>query len=245
MFDRLQRLLGTSGFRWGAVALGASLILLAILVLPGDRRPVSPSTPPLPEREVVEAELPTATPAPSLPQRRARVPAIEPVAEGAASPGGSGRIHGSVIMPGGEAVPEAMRVALHRYDEASALVVYDDTHVETIATDAEGQFDFADLPPDTNVLLEQDSEIKLGKTILRFAETLQQTASDLRPNTLTDYLYELSKAFSLFYDRRHGVRVIDAKPEATRLSRLRLCHLTARTLKLGLSLLGIQTVEQM
>jgi len=82
MFDWLRRLLGTSRFRWGALAFGASLILLVILVLPGDRRPVSPSAPPPPEREVAEAELPSATPEPSLPQRRARVPAIEPVTAG-------------------------------------------------------------------------------------------------------------------------------------------------------------------
>lgn len=105
--------------------------------------------------------------------------------------------------------------------------------------------DFADLPTDGAITLEHDSEIRLAKTILRFADIIEQVASELRPNILTDYLYELSKAFSLFYDRRHGVRVIDAEPESLRISRLRLCDLTARTLKLGLGLLGINTVEQM
>ena len=42
-----------------------------------------------------------------------------------------------------------------------------------------------------------------------------------------------------------GVRVIDASPDEVRLSRLKLCDLTARTLKLGLGLLGIETLEQM
>ncbi len=72
-----------------------------------------------------------------------------------------------------------------------------------------------------------------------------KVAADLRPNILTDYLFELSKAFSQFYDRKQGVRVIDASPEPVRLSRLRLCDLTARTLRLALSLLGIKTVERM
>ena len=62
---------------------------------------------------------------------------------------------------------------------------------------------------------------------------------------LTEYLYELAKAFSRFYDKKNGVRVIDAAPENVRNSRLRLCDLTARTLKLGLGLLGIETVERM
>ncbi len=104
---------------------------------------------------------------------------------------------------------------------------------------------FADLPHDTRILLDHPSELRLAKTLLRFCETIDKVAADLRPNVLTDYLFELSKAYSLFYDRVHGVRIIDASPETTRLSRLRLCDLTARTLKLGLHLLGIRTVEQM
>ena len=55
----------------------------------------------------------------------------------------------------------------------------------------------------------------------------------------------LAKAFSRFYDRKLGVRVIDAEPEALRTSRLRLCDLTARVLRVGLGLLGIETVEKM
>jgi len=39
--------------------------------------------------------------------------------------------------------------------------------------------------------------------------------------------------------------VLRAPDEATRLSRLRLCDLTARTLRLGLGLLGIEVVERM
>jgi arginyl-tRNA synthetase len=105
--------------------------------------------------------------------------------------------------------------------------------------------DFASLPADVPIVLQHESELRLGKMLLRFSEVVDQAAAELRPNLLTDYLYELSKRFSLFYDRRHGVRVIDAQPESLRLSRLRLCELTARTLNVGLSLLGIETVEQM
>ncbi len=105
--------------------------------------------------------------------------------------------------------------------------------------------DLATLDASTPILLEHESEIKLGKTLLRFAETVDVVARELRPNILTDYLFELSKAFSTFYDRRRGVRVIDAEPESVKRSRLRLCDLTARTLRIGLGLLGIRTVEKM
>lgn len=105
--------------------------------------------------------------------------------------------------------------------------------------------DYNTLDNDSPIVLEHDSEIKLGKALIRFAETIDIVARELKPIILTDYLFELSKAFSTFYDRRNGVRVIDAEPESLKISRLRLCDLTARTLRIGLGLLGIRTLEKM
>jgi len=105
--------------------------------------------------------------------------------------------------------------------------------------------DFATLPGDAPIILEHPAEISLAKKLLQFAETVDMVSRELRPNVLTDYLFELAKAFSRFYDRKLGVRVIDASPERVRTSRLRLCDTTARVLRLGLYLLGIETVEQM
>ncbi len=105
--------------------------------------------------------------------------------------------------------------------------------------------DFANLPTDAPITLEHPTEIALAKVLTQFAEKFAIVERELRPNVLTDYLYELAKSFSRFYDKKLGVRVIDATPESLRLSWLRLCDLTARTLKLGLFLLGIETIEQM
>ncbi len=104
---------------------------------------------------------------------------------------------------------------------------------------------FASLPNGDPLLLEHPTEVALGRRLLQFVETVDIVAADLRPNVLTDYLYELARSFSRFYDKRLGVRVIDASPEEVRVSRLRLCDLTARVLRVGLSLLGIETVERM
>lgn len=105
--------------------------------------------------------------------------------------------------------------------------------------------DFDALPPDLPLVVEHETEIALAKALLEFPEVVQRVADELRPHYLTDYLYNLSRKFNAFYDRERGVRVIDAEPERVRQSRLRLCDLTARTLKLGLNLLGISVVEQM
>ncbi|HOJ20134.1 MAG TPA: arginine--tRNA ligase [Armatimonadota bacterium] len=122
-------------------------------------------------------------------------------------------------------------------------MLYAYARVRSIGRRAGVEFD--SLPADLPLVLEHESEIALAKELLRFSHVLQQVSADLRPHLLTDYLYGLSRAFSTFYDRDRGVRVIDAEPESVRLSRLRLCDLTARTLRLGLHLLGIEVLEQM
>ncbi len=105
--------------------------------------------------------------------------------------------------------------------------------------------DYAALPTDVPISVEHPSEVNLALKILQFAETLDTVSQELKPNVLTEYLYELAKVFSRFYDKKLGVRVIDASPDDVRVSRLRLCDLTARVLRLGLHLLGINTLEQM
>lgn len=82
----------------------------------------------------------------------------------------------------------------------------------------------------------------LGLRLLRFSEALEEVAVDYRPNILTAYLYDLASDYARYYDK---CPVIKAEPESLRDSRFALCDLTARTLELGLSLLGIHVVERM
>ena len=99
-----------------------------------------------------------------------------------------------------------------------------------------------ELPGDAKIILAEAAEVKLAKKLLQFADTLYDVADNLRPNLITNYLFELSQTFSGFYE---NCPVLKADSEDVKLSRLWLCDLTARTLKLGLGLLGIETLEQM
>ncbi len=92
------------------------------------------------------------------------------------------------------------------------------------------------------IRLAEPAESVLGRTLLQLPETLDALAESLLPNVLCDYLHRLSSAFMAFYER---CPVLQAPDEATRASRLRLCELTARTLRLGLNLLGIRALERM
>ncbi len=92
------------------------------------------------------------------------------------------------------------------------------------------------------ILLSTPAERALGLEILRFAEALDAVLVDYRPNQLTAYLFELANRYSTFFDQ---CPVLKAETPELRTSRLLLCDLTARTLKQGLALLGIDVVEQM
>jgi len=89
--------------------------------------------------------------------------------------------------------------------------------------------------------LQEDLELVLAKHLIQLSEVLEQVATDLFPNRLCQYLFELSQKFNQFYDR---CPVLTA-PEPLQASRLALCDLTAQTLKLGLSLLGIEVLDRM
>ena len=84
-------------------------------------------------------------------------------------------------------------------------------------------------------------EIALAKHLLNFGLTLEAVAEEYRPNFLCNYLYELAGKFTSFYENCPVLKA-DA---ATRDSRLAICDLTARVLKQGIEVLGIETVEQM
>jgi arginyl-tRNA synthetase len=104
-----------------------------------------------------------------------------------------------------------------------------------------GGIDFEQLRTSTQVSLKEDQEAILAKHLLQVSEVIKEVEQELLPNRLCQYLYELSEKFSQFYDQ---CPVLKAE-ESVRLSRLMLCDLTAQTLKLGLSLLGISVLERM
>ena len=86
-----------------------------------------------------------------------------------------------------------------------------------------------------------DLEWKLIRKLLKFDEVIISIEKDLMPNRLCNYLFELCKTFNRFYDQ---VPILKGEMD-TKISRLTLCALTEKTLKLSLELLGIETLERM
>ncbi|MCO7364357.1 arginine--tRNA ligase [Enterobacter mori] len=92
------------------------------------------------------------------------------------------------------------------------------------------------------VNITEDREAQLAARLLQFEETLTVVARDGTPHVMCAYLYDLAGLFSGFYEH---CPILSAESEAVRNSRLKLAQLTAKTLKLGLDTLGIETVERM
>ncbi|WP_200550627.1 arginine--tRNA ligase [Kosakonia sp. LAM2021] len=92
------------------------------------------------------------------------------------------------------------------------------------------------------VVIGEERESQLAARLLQFEETLSVVAREGTPHVMCAYLYDLAGLFSGFYEH---CPILSAESDETRLSRLKLALLTAKTLKLGLDTLGIETVERM
>ncbi|QDF68328.1 arginine--tRNA ligase [Shewanella sp. SNU WT4] len=93
-----------------------------------------------------------------------------------------------------------------------------------------------------SIELTHDKEKELGNKLAQFGEVLNRMVAKGQPHALCAYLYELAGNFSSFYE---ACPVLAAESEAQMKSRLLLAKLTAKTLKQGLDLLGIETLERM
>lgn len=114
-------------------------------------------------------------------------------------------------------------------------------YVRTQGISREGNIDYDKLRADVPIILQEELELNLAKHLLQLDEVLAEVEKDLLPNRLCEYLYQLSQKYNQFFENCPVLK----SEEPVRTSRLILCDVTARTLKLGLSLLGINVLERM
>lgn len=95
---------------------------------------------------------------------------------------------------------------------------------------------------DAPFILNDEREIALANILVRFNEVIHTVADKAMPHFLCGYLYDVAGAFSSFYE---ACPILQGDDVAVRQSRLKLAALTAKTLRQGLELLGIPTLEKM
>jgi len=89
--------------------------------------------------------------------------------------------------------------------------------------------------------LSNDADLALIMKLAQFPEVIERAAETFLPSHLANYLYELAKEVNHYYETnpvlKSGIEI--------RSARLTLIKAVAETLKSGLNLLGIQTLERM
>jgi arginyl-tRNA synthetase len=91
------------------------------------------------------------------------------------------------------------------------------------------------------IKLDSPQELALAKHVLRLGEVIEQVAKELKPHLLCSYLYNLASRFHAFFEHCPVLQ----SPEPIRAGRLAFCEITAKTIALGLDLLGIEHPDQM
>ncbi|MBN2509090.1 MAG: arginine--tRNA ligase [Spirochaetales bacterium] len=97
-----------------------------------------------------------------------------------------------------------------------------------------------ELPPPSETEF-TEGEQKLVHSLLQFSSAVVQAAASYKPNVIADYIYDLSQSFNSFYNSHPILK----EEETKRDFRLYLCSETARVIKNGLELLGIEVLERM
>jgi arginyl-tRNA synthetase len=92
------------------------------------------------------------------------------------------------------------------------------------------------------ISLDAPHEQELAARLAQFGEVLNNVAEKGTPHVLCAYLYDIAQLFSSFYE---NCPILAADSPEQQNSRLLLAALAGRTLKQGLQLLGLDTLERM
>lgn len=92
------------------------------------------------------------------------------------------------------------------------------------------------------IVLTEPAEHELALRLGEFEGVVQRTGRDLELHKIAGYLYGLASDFTGFYET---CPVLKGTDDATRASRLHLAGLTAKVLRTGLDLLGLQAPVRM
>ena len=94
----------------------------------------------------------------------------------------------------------------------------------------------------SEIILTHPEELSLSRRLSDFPAILDDSISTFSPHKLCTHLHSIASSFASFYE---NCNVLKEENEEIISSRLALCDLTARELKLGLGLLGIGVPERM
>lgn len=120
---------------------------------------------------------------------------------------------------------------------AGPYLQYAYARVASLFDKADATLDEAEAP----ITISVPAEARLARVLVRFDEVVHRAVETSLPHLLTDHLYDLAKAFMAFFE---ACPVLKAEGPV-KASRLTLAALSARQMRRGLHLLGIEVVSRM
>lgn len=90
--------------------------------------------------------------------------------------------------------------------------------------------------------LSSNEEFELIKQLSKFNEVVNQALDKLQPFIITRYIIDVAKAFNKFYNT---VNISNCDDKISKNSRLNLVKASLQVIKNGLTLIGIETVDEM
>lgn len=130
-----------------------------------------------------------------------------------------------------------LETSVNMEGNSGPYVMYTFARANKIVRDARSHFEEGDLS-----LLTNPEEVDLMRVLATFQTQVIETAKNLSPNTLCNYVYDLAQTFNVFYKK---YPILTEKDENIRDARINLTESTAKVLRKSLELLGIKTVEKM
>ncbi|HSW70038.1 MAG TPA: arginine--tRNA ligase [Gammaproteobacteria bacterium] len=125
--------------------------------------------------------------------------------------------------------------------EGNTAPYLQNAYVRIRAIFRKGSVELKDIQNAEMILL-TEVEHALAIKILNFPDVIYSVSENLSLHSLCDYLYDLAATYHKFYE---NCPILSNEDKKIRDSRLLLSDLTAKTLQLGLDLLGIKTLELM
>lgn len=123
--------------------------------------------------------------------------------------------------------------------DTSVYIQYAYARIQSILRKA----DAAELRAVPHLLQLAPTERALALHLDGFGDTLAEVVTTYEPHKLTSYLFQLASLFTTFYEQCPVLTAEGGREEA--MNRLFLCELTGRTIRQGMSLLGIRTPERL
>lgn len=93
--------------------------------------------------------------------------------------------------------------------------------------------------------LGSDRELEIVRALAQFTEVVAWAAKSLDPSRIAEYLFDLCKSFAFIFSDKENHPIVTCEDPQLRQGRLLLAAAVGSTVKTGLSLLGIEVLEEM